>query len=109
MPDTERERATQETSVSADTTDTTDTGADRGGLRADFHDVIGGSDALTAIGAADTEEKSLDEVAAAHPDLAPIRGGDVSDTPAARPGTRGEGTGADTGTGAEVGVTRPSG
>lgn len=43
----------------------------------------------------------------ADPDVAPIQGGDISETPAAHSGTRGSGTGADLGTGGEVGTTRP--
>ncbi|MES2459480.1 MAG: hypothetical protein V4671_02775 [Armatimonadota bacterium] len=77
----------------------------------DFNDVIGGSDILGVIADNDIKDDSEDvaSVAATHPGLAPIQGGDVSDAPAAQPGTRGEGTGADTGTGAELGTTRPGG
>jgi hypothetical protein len=78
---------------------------------ATFNDVIGGSDVATQI-ADETAEDSLEDVAAVaatHPELEPIQGGDVSDTPAAQPGSHGEVTGADTGTGAEVGITRPGG
>ncbi len=42
----------------------------------------------------------------ADPDVAPIQGGDVSETPAAHSGTRGAGTGAGMGTGGEMGTTR---
>lgn len=41
------------------------------------------------------------------PDLEPIHDGDVSETPAAQGQTRGAGTGADLGTGGEVGTTHP--
>ena len=43
----------------------------------------------------------------ADPDVAPIQGGDISETPAAQSGTRGSGTGADAGTGGEIGTTHP--
>jgi hypothetical protein len=78
---------------------------------ATYNDVIGASDVITQI-ADENREDSLEDVetvAATHPELEPIQGGDVSDSPAAQPGTHGEGTGADTGTGAEIGITRPGG
>ncbi len=88
--------------------DTTATDDENNRPAEDFNDVIGGSDVLGVI-ADDIVEDDIDDiasVAATHPDLVPIQGGDVSDAPAAQPGTRGEGTGADTGTGAELGVRR---
>ncbi len=60
-------------------------------------DVISGD--ITDPGSSGDEEVPDD------PDVAPIQGGDVSETPAAHSGTRGGGTGADMGTGGEVGTT----
>ena len=62
-------------------------------------EVIGGTESGGA-------EESAGRDVTADPDLDPISGGDVSETPAAH-GTRGTGTGADMGTGGEVGTTLP--
>ncbi len=77
------------------------TGASDAGIVGDTgSDVIGGGEV-----AGSGESGGRD--AAQDPDLEPIRGGDVSQTPAAQGGTRGAGTGADVGTGGEVGTTQP--
>lgn len=85
------------------------TAAENTGQRTTYNDVIGGSDVLAPLADEEQEDgiKDVEAVVAMHPGLAPIQGGDVSDAPAAQSGTHGEGTGADTGTGAEVGITRP--
>ena len=68
--------------------------------------VIGetGSDVIS--GDINDPSDSLGRDIDADPDVSPIQGGDISETPAAHSGTRCGGTGADLGTGGEVGVTR---
>jgi hypothetical protein len=68
-----------------------------------------GAQVISGAGAVDDDlERSANHPDPARdPDLAPVSGGDVSDTPAAQSGTRGAGTGADMGTGGEMGITRP--
>ena len=65
-----------------------------------------GSDVISGVELRGDDESSGRDPAT-DPDVNPIQGGDISETPAAQSGTRGGGTGADMGTGGEVGTTRP--
>ena len=77
-------------------------GADTAVIGEPGAEVIGGDPETEIAGQATGGRDVRDD-----PDLDPVAGGDVSDTPAAQDGMRGAGTGADAGTGGEIGITRP--
>ncbi len=91
-----------DTGPAASGTGGTGAGADAAVIGETGAEVIGGDPEAERAGQATSGRDVRDD-----PDLDPVSGGDVSDTPAAQDGMRGAGTGADAGTGGEIGITRP--